>query len=88
LVAVFGERIGAFQADISADGKWMAAPTRRLITFQVFSVDSHKRVAIVKDFPWGWRGPRVDVIRFDADGKYLVVGSREAGRLAVYRLDP
>ncbi len=86
-VAEFSGESGECAADISPDGRWLAAPTPNFITFKIYDVQTRKVVAIERsEFPWGWRGPPVDRVRFDPDGKYLVVASRKAGRLAVYQI--
>lgn len=88
-VAEFAERIGAYDADISPDGRWLATPTSRLITFKIYDVLARRAVFVERrEFPWGWRGPRVDTVRFDPAGSYLVVASGEAGRVAVYQIAP
>ncbi len=87
-VAEIPDRIGAYDSDISPDGQWLATPTLHGWTFQVYDVKTRRRVALVKQFPWGWTGPPLDRVRFDPDGQYLVVANRELGRLAVYRIGP
>jgi WD40 repeat protein len=88
-LAGFGERAGGYEADISPDGRWLAAVTTNGITFKIYDMQTRK-VAFVesRQFPWGWRGPLADTVRFDPGGSYLVVASRAEGRLAVYQIAP
>ena len=85
-LAEFSGTIGQCDADLSPDGRWLVAPTPNLVTFKIYDVETRQPIAVARDFPWGWGGPPVDRVRFDPDGKYLVVASRKAGRSAVYQI--
>ena len=88
MVAELQGRIGACDADISANGHWLVAPTLNLITFMIYDVQTRHVVAVVRrQFPWGWRGPGVDRVRFDPAGRYLVVANRKSGKVAIYQFD-
>ncbi|MBZ5671655.1 MAG: WD40 repeat domain-containing protein [Acidobacteriia bacterium] len=88
-VGGFSERAGGYEADISHDGRWLAAVTTNGITFKIYDMQTRK-VAFVerRQFPWGWRGPLAETVRFDPGGSYLVVASRAEGRVAVYQIAP
>jgi len=85
-IAEFDRAQSALDADISANGEWLATTTWNGWAFQIWDMGSRRLVTTVA--PGGlMTTPEIDLIRFSPDGKSLVVGSRVKGRIAVYRFE-
>jgi len=77
------DRHGASNADLTPDGKWLAAQMWSEPGFQLWDLD--RGAAVSKKRPSGfyWRRRFTDIIRFSPDGQLLVVGNSIDGRLAI-----
>lgn len=87
-VREFGNRRGALHADISPDGRWLAAANYKTAGFQLWDVQTGRAVA--RERPrinwWYWWGGPPNHICFDSDGGWLVVAHGDPGFVAVYEL--
>jgi WD40 repeat protein len=89
MIAEFSGRDKVREADISADGRWLASTTWWGRQFQIWDVQARKPIITQVPKEWKWKQYRlIDHVRFSPDGRWLVVGSDSSGELAVYQFGP
>lgn len=82
------EAEGISAADISSDGRWLAAINWRGIQFEVWDLQTKK--IVTKDLPKGWSRTAdcaLNRIRLSPDNHWLVVGCNVRGDLAIFKWD-
>ena len=85
--AEFSGRYEVRDADLSPDGRWLAATTWHGLRFQIWDMQTLGPVMTKAPKGWTWSGPPVDRIRFSPDGRRLIVASNSRGMLAVFEFE-
>jgi WD40 repeat protein len=78
-----------FAAGLSPDGRWLAAGQwSNRYTFRIWDMQTHRPVGRYTPSGWAWLSGTADLLRFQPNGRRLVVVNTAKGLLAVYEVVP